>query len=416
MRSRNRRKKSSIFKKVLILLGMLSLLSGLGLSVLVFSQSNEQTSNENTEQKNEDTENQTEMNKDSEVLKETYTDIRLSAVGDVMVHDTQLTSAYDEETNSYDFKSAFEDIKKLISESDISIVNLETTLSGSSPYTGYPVFNAPDTIVDALKYAGFDTVITANNHSLDTDIGGLKRTVKVVKEKGLDSVGAHESNLDSRILIKEVNGIKIAIAAYTEKINGRNIQDLSEEENSTINILNKNKMISDIDDIKDLNPDLILTYLHWGEEYDDTPNSLQTSYAEMLAGEGVDIILGSHPHVIQSSKFIEVDGNKAFVAYSLGNFLSNQRKETLGEGGETSEDGVIMNIDIQKNNDTGETTIQNVDYVPTWVYRYETENGSEFDYRILPIETSLNESELTEETINRMENSYEETKKRLGLD
>lgn len=408
------------FKRLLVILGILAVIASLGVYFFVSSQNEqkenaseneENRTNVNTESPGEAPENKQEVEEDEEI-----SEVRLSAVGDVMVHDTQLISAYEEQSDSYNFETVFDDIRPIISGSDLAIANLETTLSGSAPYSGYPVFNTPDSIVDALAYAGFDTLITANNHSLDTQAEGLKRTARVVKEKGLDAVGTYEEEADSRILIKEIKGIKIAVLAYTEMINKVGASYTDEEIDSMINVINENQIITDLNNVKEEDPDIILTYMHWGEEYARETSNLQKTYSELLAREGVDIILGSHPHVIQSSKFIEVDGNKTYVAYSLGNFLSNQRKETLGEGGEFSEDGVILNIDIQKNNETEETTVQNVEYIPTWVYRYEAEEDTEFDYRILPIEASLENPEFSEEVVARMKNSYEETMSRIGLD
>jgi poly-gamma-glutamate capsule biosynthesis protein CapA/YwtB (metallophosphatase superfamily) len=412
LRPKNRSRRLIYLKNLRIVLPALALLIGLTLLMSGVFSNNEDKGKDNNPISAED---------NSESIEENITNIRIAAVGDIMAHDSQINSAYDEKTDSYDFKPFFEDVKPLILDADLAIGNLETTLRGSAlPYSGYPMFNAPDEMVEALDYAGFDTLVTVNNHSLDTRAEGLKRTVETIREKGIDPVGTYDSKPDSRVLLKNVEGIKIALLAYTEHLNGMDASYSAEELNSMLNKMDKARIISDIEDAKALKPDIIIAYMHWGDEYDKNTNKVQASYAELLTREGVDIILGSHPHVIQRTEFMEVDGNKAFVAYSLGNFISNQRKESLGAGFEPTEDGVILNLDIQKNKSTGEVSIENVGLVPTWVYRNPTGSTAEgqpkYNYRILPIESFLNDSKLPKEYINRMKKSYEETISRMNID
>lgn len=348
---------------------------------------------------------------------ETFIDIRISATGDVMGHASQLESAYNATEDTYDFTSVFEDVKPVIEGSDLALVNLETTLAGPSrPYIGYPTFNTPDAIVDGLSYAGFDTIVTANNHSLDTRDEGLRRTVEVINEKGLDAVGTYSSAPDSRVLLKDVSGISVAILGYTENLNGLEAQYTDEELLAMVDIIDEEQIINDIEEAKALKPDLILSYMHWGVEYVEEPNAFQTYYAELLTREGVDIILGSHPHVIQRAEMLEVDGNESFVIYSMGNFVSNQRRESLGSGFEPTEDGVIVHFDIRKNELTEETTIEAIEFTPTWVYRSQENGESTYTYRILPVERYLENPELSEEFNNRARESYERTIRRLNFD
>lgn len=395
------------------------------MAITLAQENNDSSTPDNDTQTSEETQpeepSETDGNDDDpedidEIPEETFIDIRISAVGDVMGHLTQVDSAYDPETDTHDFMSVFEDVAPFISEADLAIANLETTLAGSRlPYTGYPMFNTPDSIVDALKGAGFDTIVTTNNHSLDTGPDGLRRTVEVIEEKGLDPVGTYSSEPDSRVLIKDVEGIKVAILAYTEHLNGVDTGYSSEQVNAMVDIISEERIVSDIEEAKAAEPDLIISFMHWGAEYQREPNEFQTTYAELLTREGVDIIFGSHPHVIQEASFLEVDGNESVVVYSLGNFISNQRRETLGEEREPTEDGVIFNIDVQKNEQTGETTIQNVDYTPTWVYRDMYEGDSQYTYRILPVESALESGEFSENIQDRLRRSLEETTTRLDL-
>lgn len=425
LRSQNRkRRKSKFLKRLLIGLAIVSV-TALVVAIGLYRMNPNEVEEEiaDTDEQEQDTDGEEEIDSESleeepngenDEVDESTVDIRISAVGDIMVHGDQIESAYDSETDSYEFRSSFEEIEPYIQEADLAIANLETTLRGpEEPYSGYPIFNAPDEIIDALDFAGFDTVITANNHSLDTGEAGLNRTLDVINEKDLTPVGTYQDEPSSRVVYKEVGGIQIALLAYTEMVNQvGDFQYTDQELYPMINLMQEERMLSDIEEAQD-NADIILAYMHWGEEYQSEPNELQISYANLLAGNGVDLILGSHPHVIQPTEIIENDEHEAFVAYSLGNFISNQRVETLGEERAPTEDGVIVNIDIQKDKETNETTIKGVDYIPTWVYREEIEEGR-FEYSILPIQEHLDDPNLPEDIIERMQNSYDETNRRLN--
>lgn len=338
--------------------------------------------------------------------------INLSAVGDIMFHDAQLESAYDEENDTYHFIPVFEEVKPILSNADITIGNLETTLAGPERgFSGYPLFNSPDETIDAIKNAGFDILTTANNHSLDTGIDGLQRTIKVLREKGIDFVGTADNEDQSRVLIKDVDGIKLAFLAYTESTNGLGDQYSNDQLHRMLNVMEKENIMQDIEEAKSLDADLIITYMHWGTEYMEEPNEKQIEYAHMLAEAGVDIILGSHPHVIQPSEVIETDDHETFVVYSMGNFISNQRQETVGNN--RTEDGIIINFDITKNKQTNETFIENVEYVPTWVYKHNENGQSKYTYRILPIEQSLSNAEISDAFKSRMENSLKTTNAKM---
>ncbi len=408
-------------------MGLMILILLLGLFTLNFIAGDEEVTNgepsvtesEPTFNEGEPEEPATEVTEDEPEDKpsDVVTIVHISAVGDVMGHAPQLESAFDSATNDYNFHSVFEDVKPILDEADLAMANLETTLAGPSrPYIGYPTFNTPDAMVDALIYAGFTTLITANNHSLDTHSEGLRRTVEVINEKGIDAVGTYASEPESRVLIKEINGIKLAILGYTEHANGLEALYADSELENMINLINEEQLIKDIEEANALEPDLIMSYMHWGQEYADEPNDFQVHYANLLTREGVDIILGSHPHVIQRAEMLEVDGNESFVIYSMGNFVSNQRRETLGEGYEATEDGVIINFEIHKNQTTNETTIEAIRFVPTWVYRNKEEGDARFTYRILPIERYLENPDLPEAFNNSAKESYDRTMNRLSFE
>lgn len=427
MRSTNRKKRR--FRatiRLMTLISSLVLILALGLFTLSYIAgeedvtSEEPLATENNPRFNEAEPEEQVINQPVKPVKEpkeAITIIRLSAVGDIMAHAPQLESAFNVMTQAYDFNSVFEDIKPILDESDLSIANLETTLAGpSKPYIGYPTFNTPDAMIDALMHAGFDTLITANNHSLDNHSEGLRRTVETINQKGIDAVGTYASGPDARVLIKEVNGIKLAILGYTEHVNGLEALYTDSELVDMINVLSEEQLIKDIEEAKALEPDLIISYMHWGQEYADEPNDFQVHYANVLTREGVDIILGSHPHVIQRAEMLEVDGNESFVIYSMGNFISNQRRETLGEGYEATEDGVIINFEIHKNETSGGTTIEEIEFIPTWVYRMKEAEQSTFTYRILPIEPYLESPDLPESMNKLAKESYDRTLKRLSFE
>lgn len=414
---RSTRKKKNDAPLIALLIALSSLLM-FGIVFFVFNYLNDDAAN--TEQPDNQAKTIEQAENDDEVeksegsesdTKEQTTKIRISAAGDIMFHQTQLTSGYDEATKTYDFKPVFEDVKPILSEANLAIANLETTLGGPEKgYSGYPLFNSPDEVIDALKYAGIDIVATANNHSLDTGSDGLKRTVQKLNENGIDTVGTYAEKPDSRILLKDIEGIKIAILAYTESTNGLGSNYPADQLNNMLNLMTKENILRDIEEAKHLEADFIIAFMHWGTEYMEEPNEKQVEYAKTMAEAGVDLILGSHPHVIQKAEIIETGASETFVIYSMGNFISNQRKETLGPDKELTEDGIIVQIDIEKNHLTNETKIANVEYVPTWVYR-ELKSGSsnKYTYRILPIADSLLREEISNEYKQRMERSYEAT-------
>lgn len=367
-----------------------------------------------TNERNE-TEHETTDQGNDEETKNDLIDITIAAAGDIMFHDSQLESAYDKTSDSYDFTSVFADVAPIFSEADLALANFETTTAGpddSEGYRGYPTFNSPDETIDAIKASGIDILTTANNHSLDTGSEGLKRTVEVIREKGLTSVGTYDKKPDSRVHIEEVEGIKIAILSYTEMINDIGLQTTNANLDNMINIMEKDKIKEDIAEAKDLQAELIISFVHWGEEYVEDLSPSQVEFADLMTEEGVDIILGSHPHVIQESGFLQIDDQQSYVIYSMGNFVSNQRDETIDNP--LAEDGVIVNLVIQKNTATNETTIEKVEHIPTWVYRNKEDGASTYTYRILPIEQFLDSSEIPNMFKERMENSLEATTSKMS--
>lgn len=345
-------------------------------------------------------------------------EITLAATGDIMFHPRQIKGAYNSADGTYDFKKYFEPVKKYLESADITVGNFEGTTCGDDlyAYQGYPLFNAPDEVLDALKYVGFDVLSTVNNHSLDTRKTGVIRTIEKIHDRGLDNVGTYVEKPETRVIIKDVKGIKIAFLAYTEMLNGLESVISPEDLDSMINVIDRTKIKEDIDYAKKNEADLIVTFVHWGDEYNTSPHPRQEELAEYMLSEGVDVILGSHPHVMQDTSSYMYNDKRVFVSYSLGNFISNQRYE---EGlPEQTEDGVIAKLTIKKDGKTGETTIKNVEYTPTWVYRVYSNTTGLFDYRVLPVMEYIESDDIPNDAKVRMQRSYNDTlsKMHTGMD
>lgn len=349
--------------------------------------------------------------------------VRIRATGDIMFHPSQIEGGYDPVTNTYDFNNSFKAIKDIIGEADIAIANFEGTTAGNEvyDYQGYPLFNAPDQVLDAIKNAGFDILSTANNHSLDTRKAGLIRTIEQIQSRGMDTVGTYIEKPETRVLFKDVKGIKLAFLSYTESVNGLESVLTPEDLDAMVNMFDENKMKEDIAYAKEQNSDLIIALLHWGDEYSRTQALRQENMADMLFEEGADIILGSHPHVIQPTQTLDYDGETKFVAYSMGNFLSNQRIETLIPYGMTegvskyTEDGIIIDIEIEKKGETGEININNINYIPLWVYKGFKEDGRA-EHVVYPIVDYIESEELDEDSKARMNRSYVDTMAQMNVE
>ncbi|MEJ5304945.1 MAG: CapA family protein [Ignavibacteria bacterium] len=312
---------------------------------------------------------------------ETHQDtIWISAVGDLMCHSPQIKDALKSD-GRYDFSHMFEFVKPIISESDLAIGNLETVLAGSEKrFSGYPLFNSPDEFVYAIKDAGFDILITSNNHCLDRGFYGLERTIKILDSLAIKHSGTYSSKEDAeKILIINIKGIKLAILSYTYGTNG--IAPPKDKE-FCVAYIDTQKIKLDIEKAKQNNVDKIIVYLHWGNEYQRFPDALQKNLSKFLFENDVDIILGTHPHVIQPAelKLIttkEGKQKKVFVIYSMGNFISNQRDRF-------TDSGVIVHLSLIKNSFSGETCIDTVLFTSTYVSKINRR------FRVIPTENALN--------------------------
>lgn len=320
----------------------------------------------------------------AEVDTPVQTEIVLAAAGDVMMHNTQIAAGYDRSAGEYDFSHFFRDISPYLQAADVAVANLETTLAGEDKkYTGYPMFNSPDNLAAALREAGFDVLTTANNHSLDRYEYGVRRTLDTLDAHGLAHTGTFRSPEDrDAVLMVETEGIKLAFLAYTYGTNGI---PLPADKPYLVNLTDEALMLSDTARAREAGADIVIICLHFGAEYVSAPGNEQKELVRKLVGAGADIILGSHPHVLQPYEKIavsEADGQtrEGWVIYSLGNFIS-------GQTGLRKEAGVIYYIRLRKDFTASTTTVSRVSYVPTWTHRY-TENGRR-QFRVLAVGKAL---------------------------
>lgn len=246
--------------------------------------------------------------------------VTLLFAGDIMGHDAQIASAYDDSTQTYDYSDCFKYIKPIVEKADYAVANLEVTLAGP-PFKGYPQFSSPDELAVAVKDCGFDLLLTTNNHTCDRGKRGVVRTLDVLDSLNVSHTGTFRDSAEYRKnypYIVDVKGIKLAFLNYTYGTN-----ELPTPQGTVVNRIDKSQIIKDIVTAKKMNPDLIVACMHWGIEYDTMPNSSQIYLKNLLKSQGVDLIIGSHPHVLQP---MELDTAKnQLLVYSLGNFVSAQR-------------------------------------------------------------------------------------------
>ena len=315
--------------------------------------------------------------------------IHMSAVGDIMCHLTNIKNAYNSNSKDYDFSNVFKNIAEYTQNADITVGNLETTFAGSSRgYTGYPTFNTPEIMGKNLKDIGFDVLCTANNHSMDKGYSGIESTLNFLDEYGLDHYGtARSEDEQNTILVKDVNGVKIAFLAYTYGTNGISIPSGKEY---SVNLIDKDLIKKHISSAKAQNVDVICVSMHWGTEYKLTPTSSQEDLADFLFENGVDIILGSHPHVLEPMEKRTITLNDGttkdgFIIYSLGNFVSGQIYAN-------TKSTVILDIQITKNSD-GKISIDSVNYTPVYLYDKGAGSSSRTRYTLIDLEKTIAEYE-----------------------
>lgn len=335
-----------------------------------------------------------------------YTEMTLLSTGDLMYHSPQIEAAYNSADGTYDFSPTFKYIREVVADADYSVINFETTLAGSEyEYSGWPTFNSPDEGFEAVIDAGFDMMLFANNHCYDKKLPGVLRTIKMFENAGVDYVGAKANTSDKSYKNVTVNGITLGIlnstddlsygATGTRTVNGITLDsgDLDHLDVFNLSLLDQfyAETAKRIKSLRDGGADLIVYYIHWGNEYSLEHNETQAAMAKKLCDLGVDVIIGGHPHVVQDAEIITSStdpSHKTLCFYSLGNFVSNQNRLTLGDTAnkEYTENGLMVKLTVRKYN-SGECLVTNVETIPLWVHRYR--DTAKMNYIVVPLESAL---------------------------
>lgn len=295
-------------------------------------------------------------NADSETTQqvELFSRVTFAAVGDNLIHDTVYEQAAARSSGGYDFTDAYERIADYIAEPDVAILNQETIISTEHNVSSYPMFNSPIEVGEEMLEIGFDVFNIATNHSLDCGEKGLISAINFWKSKNAITCGAYLNAEDmSNIPMHEVNGVRIAYLGFTDSANGLSLPEDSEV--ILVRAADESLLQQRIIKAREV-ADVVIVSAHWGNEYTHEPTDAQRELAQKLAMWGADVIIGTHPHVIQPVEYItNQDGRKTLVAYSLGNFISAQNRGPRMLGG-------MLNFEIVKNNATGEIALENVKF------------------------------------------------------
>jgi len=310
----------------------------------------------------------------SAALSQDTTRLSLLFIGDIMQHQTQISAAFNPKTGRYDYKPCFQFIKSVLSAPDLTIGNLELTLGGP-PYTGYPQFSAPDELLEALKDAGFDVLVTANNHSMDRGRKGLERTIDLLDSARFLHTGTFKDTLDwlnEYPLVVESKGFRLSLLNYTYGTNG-----ISVSPPNIVNPIDTARIRHDLQKAKAQQTDATIVFLHWGQEYKSIPNPWQQRIADFCFTHGAKMVIGSHPHVLQPIEWRKEPDQ--VVAYSLGNFISAQWDRYKNGG-------ALLHIDLEKimmPDSTSSVIMKDVSYSLAAVYRARDVQRT---YYLLPIE------------------------------
>ena len=307
--------------------------------------------------------------------------LKMIFVGDIMGHGPQIESAAIEPNKLYDYSPCFRFIAPLLEQSDLAIGNLELTLPGKPPYTGYPTFKSPDELPLALRAAGFDLLVTANNHSNDGGLIGVQNTIKTLEKNGFYQTGtfidsSHRAALYPLIVYK--GNFKLAFLNYTYGTNG-----IPNHKPSVVNLIDEKAIKADIDAAKAHKPDAIITVVHWGDEYQLAENERQRALAQKMLNWGSTMVIGAHPHVVQPIKnypLQEANGaaRSGLVVYSMGNFISAQTKTY-------TDIGLMVEIELEKNSSTQQTAISKTEYIPVYRYIYRAPGAAKSVYMTVPV-------------------------------
>ena len=367
---------------------------------------------------------QTADSKEKNTVTEQETSARIMANGDLLYHDIIYISAKKAD-GTYDFHENFEYVKPWLKQADLVLGDFEGPVNKDPYLAGYPLFNAPGEVMDAIKDAGYQVLDLAHNHILDSQIEGVVSTADAIEKAGMTPIGVytHEPRDKAPIVIKEVNGIKVALLAYSYGFNGIEQSISQEDYNRYLSDLDEDKMKAEIERAEK-EADITIIMPQMGVEYQIEPTEEQKKLYHKMIDWGADIIFGGHPHVVEPAETVEKNGDKKLIIYSMGNFISNQRIETMQdvENAKWTERGVLMDVTIKKK--SGKTTIETAQAHPSWVSRTPKGGYSPEGYPLYLYQTYILEdfieggkyrSQLDEATKERIDTAYKEMNEHVGL-
>lgn len=361
----------------------------------------------------------------------------LGVTGDILMHGDVIESGYDRTTKTYNYDNIFPFLTEYLKDCDYAVANMEGTLCGNDngyKYGGYPNFNCPDAIADALVKAGFDMMLTGNNHSYDTRNTGFHRTLQVLRAAGLETTGTRTDLEEDNYLIKDLNGIKVGMISYTYNTEVRedgsislNGIPLTLANSNLTNSFNYNdldgfyeKLSGELEEMEQAGAEVTVLFIHWGDEYRLKPNNNQKKIAQALCDLGVDVIVGGHPHVIEPMELLtstKDENHKTACIYSLGNAVSNQRLGLISASKTAhTEDGMLVYITFAKYSD-GTVVVEGLKALPFWVNMNKNHTASKV-YEIVPLDHDIPDwitpFGLTEEQYQKCIESRERTDKLIG--
>ncbi|MBE6782794.1 MAG: CapA family protein [Ruminococcaceae bacterium] len=360
---------------------------------------------------------------------EVVTTASLSSIGDLLIHAPVFNSVITSD-GSYDFSPIFRYIGPYLNEYDYNIANLEVSLGGTEnglQYSGYPLFNCPDSIVDGAAGMGIDMLLLANNHTYDCGYNGFVRKINVIEDKGLSYSGVAKDNSQKLYNIVDINGIKIGIINYTyetpssgegsKAINGILVDSQAAPLINSFNYENLDAFYTDLKAkiamMKDDGAEAIVVYPHWGTEYVLDGNDYQREMGQKMCDLGVDVIIGGHPHVVEpvTTFTSEISGKSTVCLYSMGNFISNQRRHLMNLSTGNTEDGLIFIVNFEKYGD-GSIIVKSVEAIPTWV------DLSDGEYTVIPLDKNISDwgsqFGLSEYSVAAANESYDRTMDLVG--
>lgn len=308
-------------------------------------------------------------------------DATIVFAGDAMQHQGQLDAARQTD-RSYDYSGYFDAVEPYISDADYAVVNLETPIANAH-LSGYPCFNAPVEYVTELAGSGFDLFLTANNHTLDRRDKGLCQTVSRLDSLRLDHIGTYTNAAERSQaipLVKQIKDFKVGFLNYTYGTNG-----ISLTTDAVVDYIDRSKIAADIKATRQAGAEIVCVCVHWGDEYVLLPNTWQKSLADFLVEQDVDMIIGSHPHVIQPAEMRKNPrtGRDVLLVYSLGNFISNMKTtDTRG--------GMMVRAKLTRD-DKGRAKVAGADYRLIFTL---PPDGRSTNFRLIPVDadTDINAS------------------------